>query len=156
MFVAQVEPFDPTGIQMVCDYLERVESVITTKPEPCHLGFTPIGGRCISNAVVAVIRSTQSAWTSEECPTSGWISDSLILWAREIVEAEILQRTGLHVKTNDASAVSVPRYVSGPFPGGANRGRNAHTSSQTAPSYLAKLNRPTLRPLKVEALVPIR
>lgn len=147
MGVAQIEPVDAEVIQMICEYLERVHAVIRVQPEPRHAWLLARRARCIRDAEAAFIGTPLPSGCLKEVVLPGWIRESMILWAGELIQPEIAHIPCRHVKSDNPAPISVSRYVSGPFRSGRDPRRNCHTSSRSTPSYLAKLNRPTPRPI---------
>ena len=152
MGVAQIEPVDAEVIQMICEYLERVETVIRVKPESRHGWLCARRSLCIRDAEAAFIGTPLPDGCLKEPVLPRWIRDSMILWAGELIQPEIAHVPCRHIKGDNPAAVSVSRYVSGPFRSGRDPGRDGHTSSRSTPSYLAKLQRPPHRGI-VGALV---
>ena len=147
MGVAQIEPIDAEVIQMICEYLERVETVIRVKSESRHAWLLARRASCYRDAEAAFIGTPLPSGCAHEVVLPRWIRDSMILWAGELIEPEIAHVPCRHVKGDSPAAISVSRYVSGPFRGRRDGIGNSHTSSRSTPSYLARLVCPTTRPL---------
>ena len=143
MGVAQIKPIDAEVIQMICDYLERVEAVVRVKSESRHAWLLARRASCVRNAEVAFIGTPLPSGRIKEVVLPRWIRDSMILWAGELIEPEIAHVPCRHIQSHNPAAISVSRYVSGPFRERRDGIRDSHTSSRNTPSYLAKLVRPT-------------
>ena len=90
MSVADPQPLDTGCVQMIHDYLDRIHHRITTKPEPSHRRLFGALRPRVGNAEVQAIHSAQFVWPSHEPVPPRWLRDTVVLWAREIVEAEVL------------------------------------------------------------------
>ena len=148
MGVAQIEPIDAEVIQMICKYLESVETVIRVKSESRHSWLIARRARCVRDAEVAFISTPLPSGCLKKVVLPRWIRDSMILWAGELIEPEMAHVPCRHIKGDRPAAISVSRYVSGPFRERRDVVRDSHTSSRNTPSYLAKLVRPTTRPFE--------
>ena len=148
MGVAQIQPVDAEVIQMICEYLERVETVIRVKSESRHAWLLARRASCYRDAEAAFIGTPLPSGDVHKAVLPRWVRDSMILWAGELIEPEIAHVPGRHIKGDRPSAISVSRYVSGPFRKVGDGIRDSHSSSRNTPSYLAKLVCPTARPLR--------
>ena len=112
VLVGDIQPLDAGLIEKVHDYLDRIHDRITTKSEPRHIRFlTPRRPR-ISNTQAQIIRSAFVTGPIEEPALPRWIRDSVILWDRELIEAEVLSSCGLAVKGTDPRSISPSRDIS--------------------------------------------
>ena len=103
--IADPEPIDSGCIQMLHDYLDRIQDRITTKPEPSHQRLSLARRPRVGNAEIKAIHSAQFVWPRHDPVPPRWLRDTVVLWAREIVEAEVLS-SSLRTK-----------HPSRPFPG---------------------------------------
>lgn len=116
MGIAQVQPIDLLFIEMIREYLERVESPSGTQPEASHMRLLAPRKELISDAKTAIARATAARWHVDEASLTSWQLDSVILWARELAEAEVLRVGVPHVDSDYARAVRVSGHVARPVP----------------------------------------
>ena len=127
MLIRDVQPLDALIVEMVREYLQGVESPAGTQSEPGHVRLIPPNRRLISDTKAAVISATASRWHCDESALTAWQLDSVILWARELAEAEVLRISAPHVDSDYARSVRACGHVARPVPhripevaGGAN------------------------------------
>ena len=116
MSVAQIQPIDAEVIQMICEYLERVETVIRVKSESRHAWLLARRASCYRDAEAAFIGTPLPSGRLKEAVLPRWIRDSMILWAGELIEPEMAHVSSRHIQSHNPAAVSVSRYVSGSIP----------------------------------------
>lgn len=116
MLVCEPEPVDSLFVEMVCEYLERIERPSATQPESGHVRLLPPNKRLISDAKRAVISATAARWHCDESVITAWQLDSVILWARELAELEVLGVSAAHVDADYARAVRACGHVARPVP----------------------------------------
>ena len=133
MDVAQVEPLDFKFIEMVCDYLQRVHDSARTKPEGRHMRLLAPRKLLVSNAVASAVSSAASGWHVDDTPISAWQWESVVLWARELAEAEVLGGTGTHVDTDYARTVRALWHPPRPVPHRIRVVKAPHGSAYTHP-----------------------
>ena len=133
MRVTQPEPIDARFIQMVCEYLERVEHRITTKSEPRHMRLTAPRKTLVSDSVAEVISSAASGWHIDETPVTAWQWASVVLWARELAQAEMLGGSRAHVDSDYARSVRALWHPPRPIPHRISGVQASHTSGVTYP-----------------------
>ena len=98
MRLAEPQPFDARFVEMVSQYLDRIEARITTNSEPRHMRFLRPRRPLISNTQAQVIGTATFANQLDGSELPSWVKASVILWSRELVEAEILRRPLPHGK----------------------------------------------------------
>ncbi len=98
VLVADKQPVDARFVEKVCNYLDRIQDRITTKSEPRHIRFLSPRRPRISNTQAQVICAAFPTRPNEGSVLPRWIQDSVILWDRELIEAEVLLSSGLTVK----------------------------------------------------------
>ena len=133
MPVREPEPIDFRFIQMVCEYLERVQDSIRTKPEPAHMRLLSPRKSLVSDAVAEVISATASRWEVDDSAIAPWQWASVVLWARELVELEVRSVSGTHVDSDYARAVRVAGHVARPLPHRVHLLQPAHNEKSTYP-----------------------
>ena len=116
MLVRDPQPIDARFVQMVCEYLERIEDRIRTKPEPAHMRLISPTRCLVSDAIAEAISATSSRWELEDCRLTAWQLDSVILWARELIELEMRSVSLPHLDSDYARAVRAASYVARPVP----------------------------------------
>ena len=116
MLVRDVQPADAYFVQVLAEYLERIECVSTTEPESSHMRLLMPRKLFVSDAIAAVARSTASRWHCDESELTPWQLDSVILWARELAELEVLGVSRAHVDTDYARSVRACGHVARPVP----------------------------------------
>ena len=132
--IGEIHPRDVAGVEVISDNRERVHNPRTLQSEANHARLLPPRKVLISDAEVAIIRAAFPEWHLSDAVLPVWIRDSAILWARELIELEILRATGLHTKTDNAAAIRFLRDPDRPLPRRAVPIRNDHSSSHSAPS----------------------
>ena len=116
MLISNPQPIDARFVQMVCEYLERIEHSIRTKPEPAHMRLLAPTKCLVSDAVAEAISATASRWECEDSSLTAWQLDSVILWARELVELEMRSVALPHINSDYARSVRAAGYVARPVP----------------------------------------
>lgn len=111
IFVGDVKPIDPGFVQKVCDYLDRIENWVTTNPEARHVRLLTARRPRVSNTQAHVIRSAFVTRATEHSVLPRWIQDSVILWDRELIEAEIISSRGLAMQGANPRAISPSRDI---------------------------------------------
>jgi len=114
--ISDVKPIDPGFVKDVCHYLDRIHDRITTKSEPRHIRLLAARPPFISNTQIQVIRAAFPTSHVDQTPIPRWITDSVILWDRELVEAEMLCRRSPAMNEGNTSAVSLSRDRAGELP----------------------------------------
>ena len=114
MLIRKPKPVDLLFVEMVCEYLERVECPPTAQSEAGHVRLLTPTKRLISDAKAAVISATAARWHCDESALTAWQLDSVILWARELAEAEVLRVPASHVDADYARAVRACGHVARP------------------------------------------
>ena len=109
--VADIQPVDAGFVEKVCNYLDRIQDRITTKPEPRHVRLLAPRRPRISNTQAQVIRAAFPTRPNEGSVLPRWIQDSVILWDRELIEAEVLLGSGLTMKGADPRSISASRDI---------------------------------------------
>ena len=111
VLVGDIQPLDAGLIEKVCNYLDRIQDSITTKPEPRHIRFLTARRPRISNTQAQVISSSFVTGPIEEPALPRWIRDSVVLWDRELIEAEILAGSDLAMQGANPRSISPSRNV---------------------------------------------
>ena len=109
--VGNVEPIDPGFVEKVCQYLDRIHDRITSDPHPYHVRLLAARPPLISNTQIQVIRSAFATTHGDHPVLPRWIQDSVILWDRELIEAEVLLGSGLTMKGADPRSISASRDI---------------------------------------------
>ena len=98
MRLAEPQPFDARFVEMVSQYLDGIEARITTNSEPRHMRFLRPRRPLVSNAQAQVICTATFANQLDGSELPRWVKDSVFIWSRELIEAEMLRRPLPHVK----------------------------------------------------------
>jgi len=109
MRLAEPQPFDARFVEMVSEYLDRIEARITTNPEPRHMRFLRPRRPFVSNTQAQVIGTATFANQLDGSELPAWVKASVFIWSRELVEAEMLRRPPSHVKEANPRPVGSSR-----------------------------------------------
>ena len=109
MRLAEPQPIDARFVEMVSEYLDRIEARITTNSEPRHMRFLRPRRPFLSNTQAQVICTASFADQGDGSELPPWVKASVFLWSRELVEAEILRRPLPHVKEANPRPVGSSR-----------------------------------------------
>ena len=116
MSVREIQPINANIVEMVCKHLECVQDRFAAQPETDHVGLLPPRHLLISDAVIEVIRSSNSGWHLDDSGLTAWQLDSVILWAWEQVHLEMLSTARSHVDTDYARSIRALGHVARPVP----------------------------------------
>lgn len=136
MFIREIEPLDSLVIQVVREYLQCVESPSASQSEATHMRLLAPNKRLISDSKRAVIRATASRWHCDESALTAWQLDSVILWARELAQAEVLRVSASHVDSDYARAVRACGHVARPVPHRISEVTGCANEHDTDPSHI--------------------
>ncbi len=84
-----IEPINVGLVEDICNYLDRIQTRITRQTESRHVRLLAIRPPFISNTQVHVIRTAFFGGDVDHPPLARWQRDSVILWERELIEAEV-------------------------------------------------------------------
>ena len=91
IFISDVKPLDPRFVQIVSDYLDRIQNHITSKSEPRHIRLLFARRPRISNTEAQAIRTSFPTIPGDHSVLPAWVHDSVILWHRELIKAVIVE-----------------------------------------------------------------
>lgn len=111
-----IEPINVGLIEDICNYLDRIQTRITRQTESRHVRLLAIRPPFISNTQVQVIRTSFFGGKADHPPLARWQRDSVILWERELVEAEVFSSASPTSDMANTSPVSPSRDCSDVFP----------------------------------------
>ena len=131
--VGDIQPIDARFIEMVCEYLESVKDCITTQPEPRHVGLTSPRRQFVSDSITEIIRSPSSGWHVDQSAIAAWQWDSVVLWAWEQVQLEMLCTARSHVDSDYARSVRALGHVARPVPHRVTKVQNPASLGDTYP-----------------------
>jgi hypothetical protein len=133
MSVSEIQPIDASIVEMVCEYLERVKDCMTTQPESDHVRLTSPRRKFVSDSVIELIRSPSSGWHGDHSAITPWQWDSVVLWAWEQVQFEMLCTPGAHVDSGYARSVRALGHVARPVPHRVTEVQKPASSGDTYP-----------------------
>ena len=105
MGLAEPQPIDARFVEMVSEYLDGIETRITTNAEPRHMRLLRPRRPFVSNTQAQVIGTASFTGDNDLSVLPRWIKDSVLIWSRELVEAEMLSAALPHVNEANASPV---------------------------------------------------
>ena len=109
MGLAEPQPIDARFVEMVSQYLDGIEARITTNSEPRHMRFLRPRRPFVSNTQAQVIGTASFACDNDFPELPAWVKASVILWSRELVEAEMLRQPFPHGKEANPRPVASSR-----------------------------------------------
>ncbi len=114
--LGDIEPINAGLVEDICNYLDRIQTRITRQTESRHVRLLAIRPPFISNTEIQVIRAAFPAWDVDHVPIPRWQRDSVILWSRELVEAEVFSSASAASDMANTSPVSPSRDCRNVFP----------------------------------------
>ena len=107
--ITEIEPILPGFVQNVGQYLNGVHHRVTTNTDTNHVRLLPPRRPRIGNTQIQHIRAASVSISDHDGPLPRWQKDSVILWARELIEAEMFRSGVLAIDPRNPGTVSLSR-----------------------------------------------